>query len=328
MFEFDTTGWNPEILVLGVGADGVRTANHLIQGNALGISIATLQASADGEPTSLAKDRFYLAATTADQPDSAAGLAPLEVAVARADLVIVVFGETAPHETAYLNTLATTMHEAEDFSIAVVVRESDWWFTNRSATVDPEVDALCVAFRSVVVIPRQEIPACQGRQYSSNTLLDDQLASCVRTITDIVTVPGLNNTDFADIRTIMHGSGLGGFGTGTARGPNRIINAARLALTNLPFSASPHKVPGSLVLTTGGPEMGIGEVNAAMSVIQDAAHPGANIVYSATVSEEMVDTIRVSLIVSGLRGSHAPSRALSESKHRILEVLRSARPKR
>jgi cell division protein FtsZ len=158
---------------------------------------------------------------------------------------------------------------------------------------------------------------------------DDVLRQGIQGITDLITIPGLINLDFADVRTIMHDAGSALMGIGSAAGENRCAEAAKIAISSPLLEESVDGATGILLNITGGKELGLFEVNEAAEIIQGAADADANIIFGAVIDEDLGDEVRVTVIgtgfdprVGGLRSSVRPGRAVDRGP-RIGERERS-----
>ena len=155
-------------------------------------------------------------------------------------------------------------------------------------------------------------------------MADEVLLQGVRGITDLITVPGLINTDFADVKMIMANAGTAIMGIGTASGDGRAVNAARAAITSPLLEASIEGARGILLNVVGGSDLGLFEVNEAAEIIHSVAHPDANIIFGAVIDENMDDEVQVTVIAAGFRalGGREPF----ERQGRRLGDQRAGRP--
>jgi cell division protein FtsZ len=133
-------------------------------------------------------------------------------------------------------------------------------------------------------------------------MVDDILRQGVQGITDLITVPGLINLDFADVRTIMREAGSALMGIGSARGDNRAVEAARAAISSALLETTIDGATGILLNITGGPDLGLAEVDEAAQVVTDAADSNANVIFGAVIDESMGEEVRVTAIATGFGG--------------------------
>ena len=151
-------------------------------------------------------------------------------------------------------------------------------------------------------------------------MADEVLLQGVQGITDLITIPGLINTDFADVRMIMSNAGTAIMGIGSATGEGRAVNAARAAITSPLLEASIEGARGILLNIAGGPDLGLFEVNEAAEIIHGVAHPDANIIFGSVIDEAMGDEVRVTVIAAGFerwearrRPGRVPARRVDRS---------------
>jgi cell division protein FtsZ len=137
---------------------------------------------------------------------------------------------------------------------------------------------------------------------------DQVLLSGVQGITDLITTPGLINLDFADVKSVMSGAGSALMGIGSARGDNRALLAAEQAIASPLLEASMEGAHGVLLSISGGSDLGLFEINEAASLVSDAAHADANIIFGAVIDDALGDEVRVTVIAAGFDGGRPSSR--------------------
>ncbi len=167
------------------------------------------------------------------------------------------------------------------------------------------------------MIPNEKLLAVVERRTSMLDAFreaDNVLRQGVQGITDLITIPGLINLDFADVRTIMHDAGSALMGIGTGSGEARCADAARAAISSPLLEESVDGATGILLNITGGKDLGLFEVNDAAEIIQNAADPNANIIFGAVIDEAMGDDVRVTVIGTGF--DHRPGRAVRGDRKR------------
>src|SRR5213596_2382125 len=156
---------------------------------------------------------------------------------------------------------------------------------------------------TVITIPNERLLATLDRGtslFDAFRIADDILRQAVQGISDFITVPGLINLDFADVRTVMSGMGMALMGTGSARGDNRAVEAAKKAISSrLLEEGSIQGARGVLINITGGPDLLLHEVSEASSIIHDAADPEANIIFGAVLDESMKSEVKITVIATG-----------------------------
>ena len=165
------------------------------------------------------------------------------------------------------------------------------------------LEALRDCVDTVITIPNERLITVIDKRTTLNdafTLADDVLRQAIQGISDLILVPGLINLDFADVKTIMSGMGVAMMGTGVAEGENRAIEAARKAVSSpLLEDSSVNGARGVIINITGGPDLTLMEVNEASSIIQEAAHEDANIIFGAVVDPSLAGRTKITVIATG-----------------------------
>jgi cell division protein FtsZ len=201
--------------------------------------------------------------------------------------------------------VAEVARESGALTVGVVTKPFLFEGKVRQRHAERGLDELHRVVDTVITIPNQRLLALAGKNTAVRDafrLADDVLFNAVRGISDLITIHGLINLDFADVRTIMNGMGVALMGTGMARGDERAAEAARAAISSpLLEDLSIDGAHGVLINITGGPDLSLFEVNEASSLIQEAAHEDANIIFGAVIDESMPEgEMRVTVIATGL----------------------------
>ena len=200
-------------------------------------------------------------------------------------------------------------NEIGALTVGVVTRPFDFEGSQRGRQATEGIERLREVVDTLIVIPNEKLLAVVERR---TTMLDafreadDVLRQGVQGITDLITIPGLINLDFADVRTIMQDAGSALMGIGTASGESRCGDAARAAISSPLLEESVDGATGILLNITGGKDLGLFEVNDAAEIIQNAADPNANIIFGAVIDESMAEDVRVTVIGTGF--DHRPGR--------------------
>jgi cell division protein FtsZ len=164
---------------------------------------------------------------------------------------------------------------------------------------------------TLIVIPNDRLLQLGDRNVSvmdAFRTADQVLLSGVQGITDLITTPGLINLDFADVKSVMSGAGSALMGIGSARGDNRALLAAEQAIASPLLEASMEGAHGVLLSISGGSDLGLFEINEAASLVSDAAHPDANIIFGAVIDDALGDEVRVTVIAAGFDGGKPNTR--------------------
>ena len=197
-------------------------------------------------------------------------------------------------------------NEIGALTVGVVTRPFDFEGSQRGRQATEGIERLREVVDTLIVIPNEKLLAVVERRTSMLDAFreaDNVLRQGVQGITDLITIPGLINLDFADVRTIMHDAGSALMGIGTAGGESRCADAAKAAISSPLLEESVDGATGILLNITGGKDLGLFEVNDAAEIIQNAADPNANIIFGAVIDESMGDEVRVTVIGTGLRPS-------------------------
>ncbi len=247
------------------------------------------------------------------------------------DLVFIAAGEGGGTGTGGSPIVAKVAREMGALAVAVVTRPFGFEGTKRAATANQGILLLQDAADTVIVIPNDRLMNVLERGTSvvqAFAVADDLLRQGVQGICDLITLPGLINVDFADVRTILKDAGTALLGIGYASGGNRATDAAMAAISSPLLETPVDGAQGILLGITGGPNMTLVEVTEAAQVVADAADPEANIIFGATIDESLDDQVWVTVVAASLSGK--PSRGASGASARPsatrVERGRRARP--
>ena len=220
-----------------------------------------------------------------------------------ADMVFITAGLGGGTGTGAGPIIASLATELGALTVAVVTKPFRFEGRRRQRQAEQGLNELRECVDTVITIPNERLlnAVPKGtRFHESFRLVDDVLLQAVQGISDIITVPGLINVDFADVRTIMEGMGMALMGTGTATGDNRAMEATQRAISSpLLEEASIEGAKGLLVNVSGGADLTLFEVNEAMSIIHDAADPDANIIFGAVLDERLTNEMKITVIATG-----------------------------
>jgi cell division protein FtsZ len=224
-------------------------------------------------------------------------------ALAGADMVFVTTGLGGGTGTGGAPVIASLAAELGALTIAVVTRPFKFEGKKRAVQAERGLEALRESVDTVITIPNERLLTIIDRGTSLTdafSVADDVLRQAIQGISDLILVPGLINLDFADVKTIMAGMGVAMMGTGIRSGENRTIEAAKAAISSpLLEGASVHGARGVIINVTGGPDLSLLEVSEASSLIQEAAHEEANIIFGAVVDPQLEGQVKVTVIATG-----------------------------
>src|SRR5918995_6657318 len=226
----------------------------------------------------------------------------LKEAVRGADMVFVTAGEGGGTGTGAAPIIAQTAREQGALTVGVVTRPFAFEGAQRARRADEGIEALEKHVDSGIVIPNERLIEVVERRTSiidAFRMADDVLRQGVQGITDLITVPGIVNLDFADVRAIMTEAGSALMGIGVASGENRAAEAAHTAVSSPLLESSIEGATGILLNITGPADMGLFEVNEAAEVVTSAADQNANVIFGAVIDDALNDEVRVTVIATG-----------------------------
>jgi cell division protein FtsZ len=229
-------------------------------------------------------------------------------------MVFVTAGEGGGTGTGGAPVVARIARGLGALTIGVVTRPFTFEGRRRSGQAETGIAGLREEVDTLIVIPNDRLLSISDRAVSMLDAFrsaDQVLLSGVQGITDLITTPGLINLDFADVKSVMQGAGSALMGIGSARGEDRAVQAAELAISSPLLEASIDGAHGVLLSIQGGSDLGLFEINEAARLVQEAAHPEANIIFGAVIDDALGDEVRVTVIAAGF-DSGSPQRRPDE----------------
>ena len=301
------------IKVVGVGGGGVNAVNRMIDAGLKGVEFiaantdaqALLMSDAD-EKLDIGRDltRGLGAGSDPEIGKQAAEehIDEIRESLAGADMVFITAGKGGGTGTGAAPVIAEVAKSQGALTIGVVTRPFAFEGRRRSVQAEQGIQKLKEKVDTLIVIPNDRLLSVATNDTSvlnAFKLADEILLQGVQGITDLITTPGLINTDFADVRTIMTDAGSALMGIGNGQGEGRAVAAARAAISSPLLEASIENARGILLNISGGPDLGLLEVNEAAEIIHGVAHQDANIIFGAVIDDEMGDDVRVTVIAAG-----------------------------
>jgi cell division protein FtsZ len=304
------------IKVVGIGGGGVNAINRMIDVGLKGVEFIAintdaqhlLMSDADVKLDIGRKSTRGLGAGAAPEKGREAALDhidEIEEILRGADMVFVTAGEGGGTGTGGAPVVAKIAREIGALTIGVVTKPFSFEGKIRTAQAEEGIEALRSEVDTLIVIPNDRLLAISDRSITAVDAFksaDQVLLSGVQGITEIITQPGLINLDFADVKTVMTGAGSALMGIGSARGDNRAIRAAELAISSPLLEASIDGAMGVLLSVAGGSDLGLFEINEACELVQSAAHPNAKIIFGTTIDDALGDEVRITVIAAGFDG--------------------------
>ena len=220
-----------------------------------------------------------------------------------ADMIFVTTGLGGGTGTGAAPVIASLATELGALTVAVVTKPFKFEGKKRQLQAERGLDALRDCVDTIITIPNERLLTIIDKSTpltDAFATADDVLRQAIQGISDLILVPGLINLDFADVKTIMNGMGLAMMGTGVAEGEDRAMEAARRAISSpLLEGASVNGARGVIINVTGGPDLSLVEVSSASTIVQEAAHEDANIIFGAVVDPELKGRVKITVIATG-----------------------------
>ncbi len=304
------------IKVVGVGGGGVNAVNRMVDAGLRGVEFVAVNTDAQALLMSDADLKLdigrNLTRGLGAGADPEVGRQAAEdhrdeiaAALAGADMVFVTAGEGGGTGTGASPLVARIAREQGALTIGVVTKPFAFEGRRRSRQAEDGVGSLRSEVDTLIVIPNDRLLQVAERNTSvmeAFRLADDVLLQGVQGITDLIMTPGLINLDFADVRTVMKDAGNALMGIGRARGEDRAVDAARLAIASPLLEASIDGARGVLLMVAGGSDLGLIEATEAANLIGESAHPDANIIFGAVIDDTLGDEVKVTVIAAGFDG--------------------------
>lgn len=305
---------NPtNIKVVGVGGGGGNAVNRMIRAGLSGVEFWLMNTDLQVLMQGQTKNRIQLGSISTqglgagNDPsvgEKAAEEAQQEItqALDGADMVFITAGMGGGTGTGAAPIVAKIAKELGILTIGVVTKPFTWEGRKRQNQANAGLDKLKEYVDSVIVVPNDKLLQVVGREVSlqdSFSIVDDVLLRGVQGISDIITVPGIINVDFADVKSVMHSSGSALMGIGKAQGEGRAVKAAQQAINSQLLESSINGASGVIVNITGGADMGIHEISDAASIIHDAVLEDATVIIGTAVDERIQNDIQITVIATG-----------------------------
>jgi cell division protein FtsZ len=315
-----------KIKVIGVGGGGGNAVNRMIDAGVEGVEFITANTDLQALRMSRAPVKIQLGVKLTNGLGAGANpevgrKAALEdsdkiiEALEGADMVFVTTGLGGGTGTGAAPIIASLGSEMGALTVAVVTKPFAFEGKRRMQQAERGVSELMEAIDTTIVIPNEKLLAVaqDAGFFESFRVADDILRQGVQGISDIITIPGIINRDFADVKAIMAGMGYAVMGTATANGAHRATEAAQKAIASPLLEAGAiDGARGILINITGSTSLKLAEVQQACTIIQSAAHEDANIIFGAVMDEKMKDTVKITVIATGFQDSDRVRRRREE----------------
>jgi cell division protein FtsZ len=307
------------IKVVGIGGGGVNAVNRMIEEGLKGVEFIAINTDAQALLMSDADVKLDVGREltrglgAGANPDIGSKAAEdhreeIEEVLKGADMVFVTAGEGGGTGTGGAPVVANVARSLGALTIGVVTRPFGFEGKRRAAQADAGIEKLRDEVDTLIVIPNDRLLSISDRQVSvldAFKAADQVLLSGVQGITDLITTPGLINLDFADVKSVMSGAGSALMGIGSARGDDRAVAAAEMAISSPLLEASIDGAHGVLLSIQGGSDLGLFEIHEAAQLVSSSAALDANIIFGAVIDDALGDEVRVTVIAAGFDESQA-----------------------
>ncbi|MEV4100433.1 cell division protein FtsZ [Nonomuraea sp. NPDC049649] len=318
------------IKVVGIGGGGVNAVNRMIEEGLKGVEFIAINTDAQALLMSDADVKLDVGREltrglgAGANPDVGRKAAEdhreeIEEVLKGADMVFVTAGEGGGTGTGGAPVVANIARSLGALTIGVVTRPFSFEGRRRAMQAEAGIETLRDEVDTLIVIPNDRLLSISDRQVSvldAFKAADQVLLSGVQGITDLITTPGLINLDFADVKSVMSGAGSALMGIGHARGDDRSVAAAEMAVSSPLLEASIDGAHGVLLSIAGGSDLGLFEINEAAQLVSMAAAPDANIIFGTVIDDALGDEVRVTVIAAGFDELPPPDKQLPRPQSR------------
>jgi len=317
-----------KIKVVGLGGGGTNALNSMISLQQIGgVEFVAINTDAQALMTNQAPTKVQIGESltrglgsggdpVVGEQAAQESMQKLEDVLQDADMVFLTAGMGGGTGTGAVSIAAQVAKNVGALTVAVVTKPFGFEGTRRMVVAEEGIEKLKDKVDALIIIPNQRLLESVDKNMTLQEafkLADSVLGQGVQGISDLITMPGLINVDFADVKTIMSNAGSALMGIGVAGGENRAAAAARMAIASPLLEVSIEGAKGVLFNIVGGMDLGMNEVNEAAQIIAQAADPDANIIFGATIKEDQLDQVKISVIATGF----------DESRRRLREFAGS-----
>src|SRR4051794_3913070 len=310
----------PRLRVIGVGGAGVNAVNRMIEAEVVGVDFVAINTDAQSLHQSAAPMTLQIGAeltrglgsgSDAERGRAAAmeDVDRIKAVLKGSDMVFITAGEGGGTGTGAAPVVARIARELGSLTVGIVTKPFGFEGSRRAQAAEQGIQVLSDEVDTLIVVPNNRLLSVLDRNTSmmdAFRVADDVLRQGVQGISDLITLPGLINLDFADVRTIMAEAGPALLGIGMGTGDKRATDAAAQAASSPLLETTLEGARGILLSITGGNDLSLWEVNEAAQAVAEAAHPDANIIFGAMVDEKLEDQVWVTVVATGYGEQIAP----------------------
>ncbi|CAN5341459.1 cell division protein FtsZ [soil metagenome] len=305
------------IKVIGVGGGGSNAVNRMIRAEMMGVEFISVNTDAQALLQSDAPHKIRIgdkmtrglgagADPSVGQRAAEEDSEKIYEALKDADMIFITAGMGGGTGSGAAPVIAEIAKDLGALTVGVITKPFSFEGVRRKLVAEQYSELLKEKCDTLITIPNDRLREVVDKKTSivdAFRVVDDVLRQCVQGISDLITVPGLINLDFADVKTIMRDAGSSMMGIGIATGENRAVDAARAAVMSPLLEVNIQGARGILFNVTGGSDLGLFEVNEAAEVIKEAADPEANIIFGTVIDDRMRDEVKVTVIATGFDGT-------------------------
>jgi cell division protein FtsZ len=337
---------SPQLRVVGVGGAGVNAVNRMIEAEVAGVEFVAVNTDAQSLQQSDADKTLQIGADltkglgSGSDPERGRNAAMedhdrIKNELKGSDMVFITAGQGGGTGTGGAPVVARIARELGALTVGVVTKPFSFEGSRRAEAAERGVEELSREVDTLIVVPNNKLLSVLDKQTSmmeAFRVADDVLRQGVQGISDLITLPGLINLDFADVRTIMADAGPALLGIGMGQGEKRALDAAAQAVSSPLLETTLEGAKSILLSITGGNDLSLWEVNEAAQAVAEAAHPDANIIFGAMVDEKLAEQVWVTVVATGYgekraarSAEHAPGLREPAGEPRVSRMRRSER---
>jgi cell division protein FtsZ len=331
----------PKLFVVGVGGGGVNAVNRMIQAEVRGVEFVAVNTDAqslqqsDADVTMQIGSEITRGLGSGSDPDLGRAAAMedydrVKALLKGADMVFITCGEGGGTGTGAAPVVARIARELGALTVGIVTKPFGFEGSRRMQAAERGIASLAEEVDTLITVPNNRLLSVLEKGTSmmeAFRVADDVLRQGVQGISDLITLPGLINLDFADVRTIMSEAGSALLGIGMGTGESRAVDAAAAATSSPLLETTLEGARGILLSITGGRDLSLWEVNEAAKAVQEAAHPDANIIFGAMLDENLEDEVWVTVVATGY-GDRPAARREEQPLRDEFRVTRRRQPVR
>src|SRR3954453_9874415 len=317
----DSAPGTPQLRVVGVGGGGVNAVNRMIEAEVGGVEFIALNTDAQSLQQSAAHVTLQIGADitrglgSGSDPERGRAAAMedydrMKSLLKGSDMVFITAGEGGGTGTGAAPVVARVARELGALTVGIITKPFGFEGSRRLQAAEQGIQALAEEVDTLIVVPNNRLLSVLDKQTSmveAFRVADDVLRQGVQGISDLITLPGLINLDFADVRTIMSDAGTALLGIGMGTGEKRALDAAAQATSSPLLETTLEGARAILLSITAGRDLSLWEVNEAARAVQEAAHPDANIIFGAMIDEKLEDEVWITVVATGYGDAPNPA---------------------